>query len=107
MILTRRGFLKAIVPAAIGGVVLAEEALLHPGRVIFLPPRRTFQNFTIHMSGGHPDIEAIVKRILARDMVKVMDEVAWKTFSQGSSFYRLDANVRGAPKFTLLEARLT
>ena len=37
MILTRRNFLRAIIPAAAAAPILLEE-LLHPGRVFFLPP---------------------------------------------------------------------
>lgn len=34
--LTRRNFLRAILPAAIGAPILLDE-ILHPGRVFFLP----------------------------------------------------------------------
>lgn len=91
MILTRRNFLRSILPAAAGGLVLAEE-LLHPGRVFFLPPR----NFAItydHLA--RIDIEAIIKKALAADMAKVIDEAAFRAMSEGISAVR----VTGLPQF--------
>lgn len=79
MILTRRNFLRSILPAAVGAPVLLEE-LLHPGRVFFLPPR----NITIYGDLSGFPIEEIIKKALARDMAKFMDNLVFATFSQGS-----------------------
>jgi hypothetical protein len=91
MILTRRNFLKGIVPAAAGGLVLAEE-LLHPGRTFFLPARVTYQGFENIIITGGPlygafAIEDIIKKALARDMVKVIDQAAWKSFNVSSEWF--------------------
>jgi hypothetical protein len=108
MILSRRSFLTSLVPAAAGTLVLAEE-LIPNGRKIFLPPRRyTWQlSSDIVFPTLCPDIEAIVKRLLARDAMKIMGEIAYMTWSEGSAFYRIDVKDSRVPKFELLETRIT
>jgi hypothetical protein len=46
----RRGFLQLLLPAAIGGLVLAEELLWTPTRKIFLPPKGGWQ---VNQLGGY------------------------------------------------------
>jgi hypothetical protein len=94
MILSRRKFLTGLLPAAAGGLVLAEE-LLHPGRVFFLPPRRfTWQVYSDIIFPTPTDLVAEMKRVLARDVANVMDEVAFRTMTEGSlegAFAELEA----------------
>jgi hypothetical protein len=78
VILTRRGFLRGLLPAAVAAPVLLEE-LLHPGRMFFLPPR----NITIYQGYEHLR--------WARDIAKMVDELVWRTFNEGAGFMKVSA----------------
>lgn len=89
--ISRRGFLTGLLTAA-GAAVVAPtllEELIEPTKTYFLPPRRIVRDvgpYTIEYDAiGWPnqDIEALVKRMLARDLAKHMDELAYKTFNPG------------------------
>lgn len=79
--MNRRQFLKA----AIAGlpVLAAPAALLEaiePKRTIFLPPRGGWLRYS---GFEFIDVEAIIKKALAKDAAKSMDRLMWVEFNKG------------------------
>lgn len=91
--ISRRSFFKALVPAAIGGVVLTEE-LLHPGRVFFLPPRPTLAQGTIGRYTGFDWIEyppaniEAMKAAMAKQLADAVDQALYDTMAHGMGTVR-------------------